>query len=178
MAARVIFVVAHDRNRVMGHGGALPWHLPADLQHFKALTTGKPIVMGRKTFDAIRKPLPKRRNIVLSRSASHMPEGIETARTIGDVFAMTAGEHEIAVIGGAQIFDLFAPYVHTAYVTLIETEAEGDVYYEPPRRPFVLTQTGAHDSDERNAYRMRFLRYDYANAAVTGGSANESKPPA
>lgn len=178
MAARVIFVVAHDRNRVMGHGGALPWHLPADLQHFKSLTLGKPVIMGRKTYDAIGRPLPKRRNIVLSRNATTICEGIETARTIGDVFAMTAGEPEIAIIGGAEIFNAFSPYVHTAYVTLVEAEVEGDVYYDPPRRPFVLAQTGAYDADERNAVGMRFLRYDYANAAVTGGSAKESKPSA
>lgn len=162
----------------MGRGGALPWHLPADLQHFKALTIGKTIVMGRKTFDAIGKPLPKRRNIVLSRALAGPREGIETAASLDDVFAMTAEEPELAVIGGAEIFNAFAPYVHTAYVTLIDAEIEGDVYYEPPPRPFILSQMGSHAPDERNRYAMRFLRYDYPNAAVAGGSANESKPSA
>lgn len=162
----------------MGRGGALPWHLPADLQLFKSLTMGKPVIMGRKTYDAIGKPLPKRRNIVLSRSASNAPADTQAAHSIEDVFTMTAGEPEIAIIGGAEIFNAFAAFVHTAFVTLVEAEVEGDVYYEPPQRPFVLSQLGAHAVDDRNAYAMRFLRYDYANEAVTGGSADESKPSA
>lgn len=179
MRPRVIFVVAIDRNRVMGSGGELPWHLPADLRHFRSLTIGKTVIMGRKTFDAIGKPLPKRRNIVLTRAdtAESVP-GIEIARSVEDVFAMTAGEPEIAVIGGAQIFDAFAAYADEAYVTAIDASIDGDVYYRAPQRPFALAQIGAHPADEQNAFAMRFLRYEYANAAVSGGSANESKPSA
>jgi dihydrofolate reductase len=173
---RVIFVVAHDRRCVMGRDGNLPWHLPADLKHFRAHTIDKPVIMGRKTYDSIGKPLPRRRNIVLTRNSAYWPEGIEIARSLEEVFAMTAQAPEIAIIGGAQIFNEFAPYVDTAYVTEVDAEVAGDVYYEAPKRPHTVTHLGEHAADERNAYAMKFFRYDYTNGAVTGGSVNESNP--
>ncbi len=172
---RVIFVVAHDRRGVMGRGGALPWHLPEDLRHFKRLTLEKPVVMGRKTFESIGKPLPRRRNIVLTRNTSFWPEGVEVARSIDDVFEMTQDDREIAIVGGAEIFNEFAPYVDTAFVTEIDTEIEnGDVYYTAPERKCVREVIGSCPPDERNAYAMTFLRCDYTSAEVTGGSLNES----
>jgi dihydrofolate reductase len=133
--------------------------------------------MGRKTYESIAKPLPRRRNIVLTRNSSYWPEGIEIARSLEEVFGMTAEAPEIAIIGGAQIFNEFAPYVDTAYVTEVQAEVAGDVYYEAPKRPYTVTRLGEHAADERNAYAMTFLRYDYTNDDVTGGSVNESKPP-
>lgn len=176
MRPRVIFVVAYDRRCVMGRDGSLPWHLPADLKHFRAHTIDKPVIMGRKTYDSIGKPLPRRRNIVLTRNSAYWPEGIEIARSLEEVFTMTAQDPEIAVIGGAQIFNEFAPYVDTAFVTEVQAEVAGDVYYEAPKRPHTVTKLGEHGADERNAYAMTFLRYDYTNSEVTGGSVNESNP--
>lgn len=173
---RVIFVVAHDRNRVMGHGGSLPWHLPEDLKHFRRLTLEKPVIMGRKTFESIGKPLVKRRNIVVTRNTTYLPEGVEVARSVDEVFEMTAEDREIAVIGGAEIFNEFAPFVDTAFVTEVDAAIEGDVFYTPPERRCVREVIGSCAADERNPYAMTFARCDYANADVTGGSLNESYP--
>jgi dihydrofolate reductase len=172
---RVIFVVAYDKRRVMGRGGALPWHLPEDLKHFRRLTLDKTVVMGRKTFDAIgAKALPRRRNIVLTRNAGYAADGVEPARSVQEIFEMTRGEREIAIIGGAEIFNQFAPYVDTAFVTEVDAQIDGDVFYQPPARRCVREVIGAAEADERNAYAMTFVRCDYANADVTGGSLNES----
>ncbi|HET9095520.1 MAG TPA: dihydrofolate reductase [Candidatus Baltobacteraceae bacterium] len=174
---RVVFVVAHDRRGVMGRGGALPWHLPEDLKHFKRLTLEKPVVMGRKTFESIGKPLPRRRNIVLTRNTAYWPEGVEIARSVDEVFEMTAGDPQIAIIGGAEIFNEFAPYVDTAFVTEVDAEIDGETFYAAPQRKCVREVIGECAADERNAYAVTFVRCDYvANADVAGGSVNESKP--
>lgn len=158
---RVIFVVAHDRAGVMGRGGTLPWHLPDDLRHFKRLTLEKPVVMGRKTFESIGKPLPRRRNIVLTRNTTYFPEGVEVARSVQDVFDLTAEDPEIAIVGGAEIFNEFAPYVDTAFVTEVDAQIDGDTFYTPPPRKCVREVIGACGPDERNAYAMTFVRCDY-----------------
>jgi dihydrofolate reductase len=174
---RIIFVVAYGRDRVMGRGGALPWHLPEDLKHFKRLTLDKPVVMGRRTYDSIGKPLPKRRNIVLTRNTGYWPHGVEIARSVNDVFEMTCDDREIAVIGGAQIFNEFAPFVDTAFITEVDAEIpDGDVRYVEPDRKCLREVIGSCPADERNAYAMTFVRCDYASADVTGGSLNESYP--
>lgn len=160
--ARVIFVVAHDRRGVIGRQGVLPWHLPEDLKHFKRLTLDKPVIMGRVTFDAIGKPLVRRRNIVLTRDRSFEVPGVEVARSLDEAFKLCADETEIAVIGGAQIFNAFSPYVDTAFVTRVETTLDGDVFYSPPARPHTMSVIGQYEADDRNAYAMTFLRYDYA----------------
>lgn len=145
----------------MGRGGTLPWHLPEDLKHFRRLTIDKPVVMGRKTFAAIGNPLPRRRNIVLTRDPAFQADGVEVVHSVSDVLALTADAPEIAVIGGAETFTLFAPYVDTAYVTRIEAEVEGDVHYAPPSRPNRSEVIGSHAADERNPFDMTFLRFDY-----------------
>ncbi len=170
----MIFVVAHDRGGVIGRGGALPWHLPEDLKHFKRLTIDKPVIMGRKTFEAMGKPLRQRRNVVLTRNIDYKPDGVEIARSVADVFDMTADVTEIAVIGGAEIFNAFAPYVDAAFVTEVDAAVEGDTFYTPPGRKCTREVIVTCAADERNAYAMTFVRCDYTNAAVTGGSVNES----
>lgn len=159
--ARVIFVVAHDRCGIMGRQGVLPWHLPEDLKHFKRVTLDKPVIMGRVTYDAIGKPLVRRRNIVLTRDRSFSAAGLEVARSLDEAFKLCADDPEIAVIGGAQIFNVFSPYVDTAFVTRVEATLDGDVIYTPPARPHTMSILGEHPADDRNAYAMTFLRYDY-----------------
>ncbi len=159
---RVIFVVAHDRRGVMGKNGKLPWHLPEDLKHFRRLTLEKPVIMGRVTYDSIGGPLRRRRNIVLTRDRSFSADGMETARSLDEAFKLCSGAEEIAIIGGAQIFNAFSPYVDTAFVTRVETEIEGDVRYAAPNRAHTVETIGTHAADERNAYAMTFLRYDYS----------------
>lgn len=170
---RVIFVVAHDRCGIMGKSGRLPWHLPEDLKHFRRLTLEKPVIMGRVTFDSIGKPLVRRRNIVLTRDRSFQASGVEVASSLDEAFKLCADANEIAIIGGAQIFNVFSPYVDTAYVTRVEAEIEGDVRYSEPNRPHTIETIGAYPADEMNAYAMTFLRYEYD---VTDGSRNVSNP--
>jgi dihydrofolate reductase len=150
----------------MGRDGKLPWYLPADLAHFKSLTIGKPVVMGRKTFDSIGQPLPHRRNIVLTRDFNFAPDDVEIAMSLQDVFEMTQGAAEIAVIGGAEIFRVFAPYVETVYATEIDGEVPGDIRYPIPERPHTRSVIGEHAADGRNLYGMTFIRYDYESPAV------------
>jgi dihydrofolate reductase len=158
---RIIFVVAHDRRGVMGRNGELPWHLPEDLKHFRSLTIGNPVLMGHHTFNAIGEPLARRRNIVLSRNSRFNAEGIETAHSVEEALELCKDDEQIAVIGGAQIFNAFAPLVDTAYVTRVEAAVDGDVYYTEPQRPHRTELLGTFDADERNAYPMTFLRFDY-----------------
>lgn len=159
---RVIFVVAHDRRGVMGRNGQLPWHLPEDLKHFRRLTIDKPVVMGRKTYESIGKPLPRRQNIVLTHDPSFSAEGVDVAHSVDEALRIAGGAEEIAVIGGAEIFTAFAARVDSAYVTRIEAAVEGNVHYVPPSRRHTSEVLGTHAADERNAYDMTFLRFDYA----------------
>jgi dihydrofolate reductase len=158
---RIIFVVAHDRRGVMGRDGMLPWTLPEDLKHFKRLTIDKPVVMGRKTFESIGRPLVRRRNIVLTRDPSFNADGVEVAHSVEEAIRIAGDVPEIAVIGGAQIFNAFAPLVNTSYVTRVEANVEGNVHYVPPNRAHTSEVLGTHPADERNAYDMTFLRFDY-----------------
>ena len=125
---RLVAIVAMSSNRVIGRDGKLPWHLPEDLKFFKRTTMGHPILMGRKTFDSIGKPLPGRRNIVLSRT---MPprEGVEIVSDISDLTADK--DQTIFLIGGAQLFETLMPKCAGAYVTYIEQAYEGDVTLPP-----------------------------------------------
>jgi dihydrofolate reductase len=159
---RIFYVVAYDRNRVMGRDGTMPWHLPADLAHFKAVTMGKPVVMGRNTFASIGRALPGRRNIVVTHARDFTADGVEIAHGTDDVLRMTAECAEVAVIGGAQIFSAFDPYVSVIYATELDAHVAGNVFFLPPARPATRTVLGEHPADERNAYAMTFVRYDFA----------------
>ena len=122
---RLIAVVAMASNRVIGRDGKLPWHLPEDLKFFKETTLGHPILMGRKTFESIGKPLPKRRNIVLSRTMAPLP-GVEVIRTIEELADMIAPDQSVFVIGGAEVFKMLLPACDGMYLTWVEHPYEGD----------------------------------------------------
>jgi dihydrofolate reductase len=126
----IVFVYARAANGVIGRDGTLPWHLPADLKHFKALTTGKPMIMGRKTFDSFPAPLPGRRHIVLTRDPAWSTPGAEVAHTPEDALAL-AGDGEVAVIGGAQVFALFADRADRLELTEIHADFPGDTTMPP-----------------------------------------------
>ncbi len=111
---------------MIGRDGALPWHLPADLKRFKALTIGKPMIMGRKTFDSFPAPLPGRRHIVLTRDPHWSAPGADVVHTVADAL-MLAGDAEIAVIGGAEIFALFEPRADRIELTEVHAAPDGDV---------------------------------------------------
>ena len=149
-------IVCHTRNRVIGAGNRMPWHLPADLKRFKETTMGHPIVMGRRTFDAIgRCALPGRRNIVMSRSALAVP-GCERA-TAPQTLERLVGDARFFVIGGAEIYRLLLPFADTIYRTLVETELDGDVLFpELDAREWHTREHDRHPADACNAYAMRF----------------------
>jgi dihydrofolate reductase len=121
----VTLVVARAENGVIGRDGTLPWHLSDDLKHFKAVTMGKPMVMGRKTFDSLPGLLPGRRHIVLTRDPDWRAEGVEVARDLADAVRI-ADSAEIAVIGGADIFRLFLPIADRVELTEVHARPEGD----------------------------------------------------
>ena len=122
-------IYARAANGVIGRDGELPWHLPADLKHFKALTMGKPMIMGRKTFDSLPGLLPGRRHIVLTRSDGWEASGAEVAHSVKQAMAL-AGD-DAAVIGGAAIFALFLPYANRVELTEIHRDYPGDVFMPP-----------------------------------------------
>ena len=130
MASEIVLIVAAAANGVIGAEGRLPWHIPADLKHFKALTTGKPMVMGRKTFESLPGLLPGRRHIVLTRDTGWSAPGAEVAHDL-DAALMLAGPGEIAVVGGAQIYALALPRASRVELTEIHAEVAGDTRMPP-----------------------------------------------
>jgi len=117
----IAFVVAMDRMRAIGRNGALPWHLPSDLRRFKALTVGKTVLMGRKTFESIGRLLPQRRNVVLTRDPTFGIEGLEVIHTLEEALAL---DNEIMVIGGGEIYKLLLPFATLLHLTLVDTVIE------------------------------------------------------
>ena len=126
----ISLVVAASRNGTIGRDGGLPWHISSDLKRFKAITMGKPVVMGRKTWESLpRKPLPGRRNIVVTRSASYAAEGAEVVATAEEALRLAAGAEEICVIGGGEIYRLFLPRADRIYFTEVHLTVDGDTQF-------------------------------------------------
>lgn len=126
---RVIFVVAYDRRGVMGRDGALPWHLPEDLKHFKRLTLEKPVIMGRKTFDSIGRALPGRRTIVVTRNPSWSHPDVETAHSLADALALAGPADEVFVVGGGEVYGEAMPFAQQMLLTEVPDAPEGDTFF-------------------------------------------------
>ncbi|HEX2789787.1 MAG TPA: dihydrofolate reductase [Steroidobacteraceae bacterium] len=157
-APSVALVVAMAENGVIGRDGALPWHLPDDLKYFKVVTFGKPVLMGRRTFESIGKPLPGRRNLVMSRATPASAAGVEYVHSVGQARAMAAGAAELCVIGGAEVFALALPLATRIYLTRVHAVVAGDVYF--PLRDFPgwrQSDPVVHAADARHAYAMSFV---------------------
>lgn len=122
-------IVAMDKNGVIGKNNSLPWKLPRDLEYVKKLTTGNTIIMGRKNFESIGRPLPNRRNIILTRNPNFSVEGCEVYRSVQEVINTCQDNEEVFVFGGREIYRLFLPYVSTMFVTRIHHEFDGDTYF-------------------------------------------------
>ena len=125
----ISLIVAHDKNRVIGLNNELPWHLPGDLKYFKEMTMHKPIIMGRKTFESIGKPLPGRRNIVVTRNPGYRANDIETATSLEEAIRIAGDVEEIMIIGGEQIFKESMAIADRLYITEIDHEFQGDTYF-------------------------------------------------
>ena len=150
---------AMTRNRVIGRGGDLPWRLPDDQRFFRRTTLGKPIIMGRKTFDEIGRPLPKRRNIVLSRRGLDV-EGAEVVADLDSALALARNDapDEAFIIGGAQIYALALPMLDRLYMTLIDTELEGDTWFpEFDLADWREVRRTEHPADDRHAWAFTIL---------------------
>ena len=144
---RIYLVAAVARNGVIGANGKLPWHLPEDLQHFKKLTLGHPVIMGRRTWDSLPRALPGRENIVVTRSANRDIPGASVANSVEAAIALCAGEPVAFVIGGAGIFAETMPVADGLVLTEIEHDYEGDVYFpEWDRGAWKETQRETHTS--------------------------------
>ena len=157
-------IVAMGENRVIGTGGSIPWHLPADFKHFKVLTTGHPIVMGRKTFESIGKPLPDRTNIIVTRDADYQYDGVVVVGSPDA--ALTAagaaeGADEVFIIGGAEMYKLFLPQANRVYLTVVHGAFEGDTFFpELNVNDWRLVSSVTNIKDEKNAFDFTYKIYD------------------
>jgi len=153
-------IVAMSENRTIGKDNKLPWHLPADLKHFKEITTGHYIVMGRKTFESIGKSLPNRTNVVLSRDSQFIAPGCHVVNTIETAIDMARKDQqaEIFIIGGAEIYRQLLPKINRLYLTVVHAEVEGDAWF-PELSPNEWREVSReqHQADEKNAYAYSFI---------------------
>ena len=158
---RLSIVVAMDSNRLIGKDNGLPWHLPADLAFFKKLTTGNTILMGRKTFDSIGRPLPNRRNIVITRNADIEITGCEVVNSIEKALSLVQSETEVMVIGGAKLYQQILPIADRLYITQIEGEFDGDAYF-PSYNEAEWSQISidSREPDENNHHKYHFITFD------------------
>lgn len=151
-------MVAAAENGVIGRGNRLPWHLPADLKHFKAVTLGKPMLMGRKTFESIGQALPGRRSLVLTHDAQYSARGAERVANLEEAFTLTRDAEELAVIGGAEVFRLCLPHAERIYFTRVHASVAGDTRFpEIDWNEWRCADRSAHPVDEKNPYAMTFF---------------------
>lgn len=156
--SRVTLVAAMARNRVIGHAGGMPWHLPADLRHFKALTSGHPVIMGRKTFESVGRPLPDRTNVVISRTSPALPDGVVLAESLASALAFAASSPRLMIIGGGQIYSEALPFADELELTLIDADIDGDTRFPEFDWPdWSVTALRSRPADDRNSYALRFL---------------------
>lgn len=155
---KISMVAAMANNRVIGKGNQMPWHLPADLKHFKSVTLGKPVIMGRKTYESIGKALPGRQNVVISRDVTFQPS--DALVVTSPEKALEAAEHqgEVMVIGGGSIYLHFLPLCHRLYLTDIELDTDGDTQFPDFNQGYRwdLLDESLHKADDKNPYNYRF----------------------
>jgi len=151
-------IAAMDKNRVIGQNNQLPWHLPADLKHFKRMTQGKPIVMGRKTFESIGHPLKGRVNVVLSHQLDFFEDGCQVFNSFEKALTALSGASEIMIIGGARLFEYTLPIADKMYLTCIDHTFEGDTFFPSWKdQEWKTVSQEPHHPDEENAYSYCFL---------------------
>lgn len=162
----ISLIVAMTQNRVIGRDGDMPWRLSADLKRFKKITMGHHLIMGRKTYDSIGRPLPGRTTVVVSRSASYDHPQILAARSLDDAIqrAQSAGDEEIFVTGGAQIYALALPVVDRVYLTQVHAMLDGDTFFpDVDWKAWDLLSQEDHSADNKNDFDYSFLTYQRSN---------------
>ena len=154
----ISLITAMDRNRLIGKQNQLPWHLPADFAHFKSVTMNKPIVMGRKTYESIGKPLPGRTNIVLSRNADTQFAGVVCVSSFEEAKQVAPDAEELMVIGGSAIYEMLLPRADRMYITFVDAEFEGDAWFpEFDENQWLERESTTLKADEKNRYSCRFV---------------------
>ncbi|MEN0054714.1 MAG: dihydrofolate reductase [Mucilaginibacter sp.] len=153
----VSIIVAIAKNHAIGKNNQLLWHMPNDLKHFKDVTTGHTVIMGRKTYDSVGKPLPKRRNIIVTRQAIHI-EGCEVVNSVDAALALCANEEEVFIVGGAEIYKQSLPLTDRIYLTIIDHDFNGDTYFpELNTAEWKETEREDFEADEKNKYPYSFI---------------------
>lgn len=159
----ISLLVAMGQNNVIGYENDMPWYLPKDLQYFKEKTTGKTIIMGRKTFESIGRPLPNRTNIVLTRKENDFPEEVKVIHHINEIkqIAEDNPTEELFVIGGGHVYEQVLPFADRLYVTEIKESFQGDTYFPTfSKSDWDLTKQIQGEKDENNPYDYYFLQFD------------------
>lgn len=172
-AAALELVVAVAENDVIGRRNQLPWHMPADLKHFKSLTLGKPVLMGRRTYESIGKALPGRTNIVLSRAQDFSPGDCVVAKSLEDARIAAGTRSALMVIGGAELYRQCLPLAQRIYLTLIHTRIDdGDTTFDGWRgAQWHASSRERHEADEKNAYAYTFITLERVSSPPASRSA-------
>ena len=158
-------VVAVARNGVIGRNNALPWKLPADLAHFKKVTMGHPIVMGRRTYESIGRPLPGRKNIVVTHNRAYEAPGCTVVSSLDEAWNAAGDAEEVCVIGGTTLFAETLPIADVIHLTEVEAAVDGDTFMPAfDRRQWSEREVARHPADERNAYPIRILELERRRA--------------
>ncbi len=158
---RLSVIAAMSANRVIGSNNDLPWRLPADLKRFKSLTMEHHLIMGRKTFESIGRPLPGRTTVVITHQTDYAPEGVLVALSVEQALQMAAGDDEVFVAGGAQIYQQVLPRADRLYLTSIHEDFEGDTNFpEFEESDWKLISEEGYGPDEKNPYAYTFLIYE------------------
>ncbi|PMH29274.1 diacylglycerol kinase [Vibrio lentus] len=153
----ISMIAAMANNRVIGKDNQMPWHLPADFAWFKRSTMGKPIVMGRKTYDSIGRPLPGRLNVVISRDESLEIEGVTTVTSIEKALELVSDVDEVMIIGGGSIYESCLPKANKLYLTYIDLEVDGDTQFPSWGEGWKQSFNDTYQADEKNKHNMEFV---------------------
>jgi dihydrofolate reductase len=159
----IALIWAMARNRVIGRHNTLPWHLPVDMKHFRELTSGHPVLMGRKTFESLGRPLPNRANIVITGDCLYAPQGVHVAHSLDEALVLAAtlippSDPMVFVIGGANLYAQMLPRADRLYMTLVEAEIDGDAWFPDfDLEAWCETHRDAHPADDKNPYPCVFL---------------------
>jgi dihydrofolate reductase len=161
----VSLIVAMAQNGVIGRDNSLPWRLPEDLKRFRAFTLGKPILMGRKTFESIGRPLPGRTNLVLTRDRGWFAAGVIVAHSVEEALAQAGASQELVAIGGAEIYRLVLPFARRIYLTHVHADVPGDIYF-PDFDPtqWADVECSTHPADDEHAYPVTFVTLERRTA--------------
>lgn len=156
----ISLIVAMANNRVIGKNNQMPWHLPADLQHFKTITLGKPIIMGRKTYESIGRPLPGRKNIVISHNSNYKLDGCETVTSLEKALKLVNNFEEVMIIGGGFLYAQTLHHANKLYLTFIDLDIDGDTIFPDFEKLNIKeVKRDKYLKDEKNIYNYEFVEY-------------------